>query len=317
MRRVSISNAGSRTARHRDHLLLRTRARPAERRCRASRLREAVRRDRISRRHRRDPRDPTAAHARRARDLGRASQRRRRRGRRRAGVRDRPGALPRPRTGRQRADRDARRAAADQLGRRRARSDFRAAPPRAHRAGRDGPHRLLDDGGGDRAPRCSTASTSTTTPRPMSGRRRSPGRRRRCSFIISASTPARPRLFQRLAGHVIFAGPTLAALLRHHPPGLGPAVRALGSGHFRRSADRAAAHRRHRDISISRARLLQAHEYWRMKQLAVDLVILNERESSYVQDLQVALETLVRASQSRPRPGAALRRAASSFCAAI
>ena len=49
--------------------------------------------------------------------------------------------------------------------------------------------------------------------------------------------------------------------------------------------------------------VLQAHEYWRMKQLAVDLVILNERRSSYVQDLQAAIETLVRASQSRPAPG--------------
>ena len=45
--------------------------------------------------------------------------------------------------------------------------------------------------------------------------------------------------------------------------------------------------------------LLQAHEYWRMKMFAVDLVILNERESSYVQYLQSALETLVRTSQSR------------------
>ena len=54
-------------------------------------------------------------------------------------------------------------------------------------------------------------------------------------------------------------------------------------------------------ISTSRASLLQAHEYWRMKRLAVDLVILNERASSYVQDLQIALETLVRTSQSRPQ----------------
>jgi cyclic beta-1,2-glucan synthetase len=49
--------------------------------------------------------------------------------------------------------------------------------------------------------------------------------------------------------------------------------------------------------------VLQAHEYWLMKQLAVDLVILNERRSSYVQDLQIAIETLVRASQSRLVPG--------------
>src|SRR4029079_11231609 len=52
------------------------------------------------------------------------------------------------------------------------------------------------------------------------------------------------------------------------------------------------------DLGIVR-QLLQAHEYWRMKQLAVDLVILNERASSYVQDLQRALDTMVRISQSR------------------
>ncbi len=49
--------------------------------------------------------------------------------------------------------------------------------------------------------------------------------------------------------------------------------------------------------------LLRAHEYWRMKRLAVDLVILNERAASYAQDLQVAVETAVRSSQSRPRVG--------------
>ena len=49
--------------------------------------------------------------------------------------------------------------------------------------------------------------------------------------------------------------------------------------------------------------LLRAHEYWRMKRLAVDLVIVNERASSYVQDLQIAIETAVRTSQSRPRAG--------------
>src|SRR5665647_2681067 len=48
---------------------------------------------------------------------------------------------------------------------------------------------------------------------------------------------------------------------------------------------------------------LQAVEYWRMKRLAVDLVVINELASSYVQDLQIALETLVRASQSRPQFG--------------
>ncbi len=51
------------------------------------------------------------------------------------------------------------------------------------------------------------------------------------------------------------------------------------------------------DVGIVR-QLLRAHEYWRMKHLAVDLVILNERAPSYVQDLQSLLETLLRTSQS-------------------
>ncbi|MGH2901804.1 MAG: glycosyl transferase, partial [Solirubrobacteraceae bacterium] len=56
--------------------------------------------------------------------------------------------------------------------------------------------------------------------------------------------------------------------------------------------------------------LLRAHEYWRIKQLEVDLVILNEKSHSYVQDLQVSLETLVRISQSRPKIAADATRGA-------
>jgi cyclic beta-1,2-glucan synthetase len=63
------------------------------------------------------------------------------------------------------------------------------------------------------------------------------------------------------------------------------------------------------DMAVVR-QLLRAHEYWRMKQLPVDLVILNERASSYVQDLQVALETLVRTGQSRRQAGAGVARGA-------
>ncbi len=54
------------------------------------------------------------------------------------------------------------------------------------------------------------------------------------------------------------------------------------------------------DVGIVR-QLLKAHEYWRMKRLPVDLVILNDRAPSYVQDLQILLEALVRTSQSAPR----------------
>ena len=52
--------------------------------------------------------------------------------------------------------------------------------------------------------------------------------------------------------------------------------------------------------------IVAAHEYWRARQLAVDLVILNERSSSYVQDLQIGVDAAVRTAQARPRaPGAA------------
>ncbi|EEW26175.1 GH36-type glycosyl hydrolase domain-containing protein [Rhodobacter ferrooxidans] len=46
---------------------------------------------------------------------------------------------------------------------------------------------------------------------------------------------------------------------------------------------------------------LAAQDYWRMRQLAVDLVILNDHSSSYVQDLQIAIETAVRSVQARPK----------------
>ncbi len=109
-------------------------------------------------------------------------------------------------------------------------------------------------------------------------------------------------LFQRLASHVIFAGPALRPSSDVIRQGSGPQ-----SGLWRQgiSGDLPIVLLRIAEIeTLSVARqILQAHEYWRMKQLAVDLVILNERKSSYVQDLQVAIETLARASQSRPAPG--------------
>jgi cyclic beta-1,2-glucan synthetase len=45
--------------------------------------------------------------------------------------------------------------------------------------------------------------------------------------------------------------------------------------------------------------LLRAHEYWRLKRLAVDLVILNDRPPSYGSDLQQSLDAAVRTSQVR------------------
>lgn len=47
--------------------------------------------------------------------------------------------------------------------------------------------------------------------------------------------------------------------------------------------------------------VLRAHEYWRLKNLAVDLVILNEKAASYSSELQNMLESLVRANQQTLR----------------
>ena len=113
-------------------------------------------------------------------------------------------------------------------------------------------------------------------------------------------------LFQRLAGHLLYAAPTLRSTSETIRRGAGgqPGLWTQGiSGDLPilllRIADTD-------DLGIAR-QLLQAHEYWRMKRLAVDLVILNEHASSYAQGLQIALETLVRTSQSRTDGGAERR----------
>jgi cyclic beta-1,2-glucan synthetase len=108
--------------------------------------------------------------------------------------------------------------------------------------------------------------------------------------------------FQRLAGHLIYAAPALRPSSEIIQAGRGgqPLLWSLGiSGDLPILLVRIAnAHQ----IDLAREALL-AVEYCRMRRLAVDLVILNERGASYVQDLQAALDTLVRANQSRPQMG--------------
>jgi cyclic beta-1,2-glucan synthetase len=114
-------------------------------------------------------------------------------------------------------------------------------------------------------------------------------------------TAEEAHLFQQIANRILYTDPRLrtsAATLARNV--LGPA--ALW------------AHRISGDLPIVLVRideiedreivrqLLRAHEYWRIKGLAVDLVILNEKPPSYLQDLQSALEGLVRAG--RPTLGA-------------
>jgi cyclic beta-1,2-glucan synthetase len=115
--------------------------------------------------------------------------------------------------------------------------------------------------------------------------------------------PEEAAVFQRLAGHLTYADaymrPSSETIQRG---GGGPA--ALWSHGI--SGDLPIVVVRIHDleeIGIVR-QLLSAHQFWRIRQLAVDLVILNERAASYVQDLQNALEAAVRTSESRPRIGA-------------
>jgi cyclic beta-1,2-glucan synthetase len=104
-------------------------------------------------------------------------------------------------------------------------------------------------------------------------------------------------LFQRLANRIIYSDPSLR-----------PAASLLASN--QRGAPGLWVHGISGDLPIVMVRidevedldivrqLLRAHEYWRLKLLDVDLVILNEHGPTYAQDLQESLETLVRTSQS-------------------
>ncbi|QYD67891.1 glycosyl transferase [Paraburkholderia edwinii] len=106
--------------------------------------------------------------------------------------------------------------------------------------------------------------------------------------------------FQRLAAPILYADPRFRATPEAIVRGAGPQSALWPHGI---SGDLPIVLLRIGDVEdIAQVRqLLKAHEYWRMKRLAVDLVIVNERASSYIQELQGAIETAVRSSQSRPR----------------
>jgi len=109
-------------------------------------------------------------------------------------------------------------------------------------------------------------------------------------------TTGEAALYQRLAGDLVYAGPGLRPASDIVAKGAGPQSGLWGQSI---SGDRPILLLRIADsdyLDIAR-QLLKAHEYWRLKQFAVDLVLLNDRQASYVQDLQIALETLVRTSQ--------------------
>lgn len=106
-------------------------------------------------------------------------------------------------------------------------------------------------------------------------------------------------LFQRLAGHVIYAAPALRPSSETITRGAGAQSGLWSQGV---SGDLPIVLLRISDaehLNIAHE-LLQAHEYWRLKGFAADLVFLNERQSSYIQDFNIALETMVRTMKLPP-----------------
>ncbi len=104
-------------------------------------------------------------------------------------------------------------------------------------------------------------------------------------------------LFQRLANRIIYSDPTLrpaSGLMARNERG------AVGLWPHGISGDLPIVLVRidgPEGLDMVR-QILRAHEYWRLKLLDVDIVIINEQAVSYAQDFQNALETLVRTSQS-------------------
>jgi cyclic beta-1,2-glucan synthetase len=115
--------------------------------------------------------------------------------------------------------------------------------------------------------------------------------------------PDEAHLFQRLANHVLYSDPTLrppSEVLKRNERGQSTLWPHGISGDLPIVLVRIDEVE---DLELVR-QLLRAHEYWRMKRLAVDLVIVNERPSSYTADLQGALEATLRASRQRGHPEA-------------
>ncbi len=122
-------------------------------------------------------------------------------------------------------------------------------------------------------------------------------------------------LFQRLAGHLIFASNAFRA-----PPAVQKANRRGREGLWRYgiSGDRPillVSVREPDDLGLVR-RLLQAHTYWRNNGLPVDLVILNEWPTSYNDEFQQGLQRAVRVGPAREwfdRPGGVFLRQADAM----
>jgi len=107
-------------------------------------------------------------------------------------------------------------------------------------------------------------------------------------------------LFQRLANQMLYADPALRPSSQMIALGAGASSLLWQQGI---SGDLPILLLRvdhDTDLALVREALL-AHEYWRMKQFHVDVVIINERRSSYAQEFQESLMALVGANRSQSR----------------
>jgi len=105
------------------------------------------------------------------------------------------------------------------------------------------------------------------------------------------------QLFQDLANRLLFTDPSLRSANKLMQMNV---LNVRGLWRYGISGDRPIIVLRvteYEDRGIVE-QMLRAHEYWRMKGLAVDLVILNEKELSYIEDLQAFLEGMVRENQA-------------------
>ncbi len=107
-------------------------------------------------------------------------------------------------------------------------------------------------------------------------------------------------LFQRLANQILFSNPLLRPPAEILMRGAGKASTLWPQGISGDLPILLVRIEEDNHLKLVR-QLLRAHEYWRLKHLAVDLVILNARAASYVQDLQGSLEALLRMNQSMPK----------------
>ncbi|MGZ8237684.1 MAG: glucoamylase family protein, partial [Methylobacter sp.] len=105
------------------------------------------------------------------------------------------------------------------------------------------------------------------------------------------------QLFQALANRLLYADPSLRANARlMHMNRLN----VTGLWRFSISGDRPIILLRisSTDDRAIADQLIRAHEYWRMKRLSADLVILNEKEITYANELQTLMDNMVRESKA-------------------